>query len=45
MIALLYRLSLLQVNFDIEELGGIRKIRIEHDNPHTQSGWGLDKVG
>ncbi|XP_048764444.2 lipoxygenase homology domain-containing protein 1-like isoform X2 [Ostrea edulis] len=32
------------VNFDIEELGGIRKIRIEHDNPHTQSGWGLDKV-
>ncbi|XP_062572677.1 uncharacterized protein LOC134234617 [Saccostrea cucullata] len=32
------------VNFDTEELGGIRKIRIEHDNPHTQSGWGLDKV-
>ncbi|XP_061166198.1 lipoxygenase homology domain-containing protein 1-like [Saccostrea echinata] len=32
------------VNFDTEELGGIRKIRIEHDNPQTQSGWGLDKV-
>lgn len=32
------------MNFDIEELGGIRKIRIEHDNPHTATGWGLDKV-